>query len=67
MRAVVVNMRDRIVDAVDDLGGDDRVLVFGVPVFVGGRLHPGIGALHGLVAAHLAAGIDQHLDQRLEA
>ena len=33
-------MRDRLVDAVDHLGGDDRVLIFGVPVFVGGGLHP---------------------------
>ena len=67
MRAVVVNMRDRFVDAVDHFRGDDRILVFGVPVFVGGRLHSGIRALHGIVAAHLATGIDQHLDQRLES
>src|SRR3984893_8945772 len=65
-RTMVVNMRDRLVDAVDDFRGDDRVLVFGAPVFVGGRLHPAIGALHGGVAAHLAARLDQHLDQRLE-
>src|SRR5882762_4292655 len=67
MRTVVVNMRDRVVDAVHHFGGDDRVLIFGIPVFVGGRLHPGIGALYGVVAADLATGVDQHLDQRLEA
>src|SRR6476469_6555406 len=38
VRAVVVNMGDRFSDAVDDLGGDDGVLVFGIPVFLGGRL-----------------------------
>src|ERR1700686_1677360 len=35
MRTVVMNMRDRLVDAVDHLRGDDRVLIFGIPVFVG--------------------------------
>src|ERR1700679_1860594 len=29
MRAVVVNMRDRLVEAIDHLRGDDRILVFG--------------------------------------
>ena len=67
MRAVIVDMRDRLVDAVDDARGDDRVLIFGVPVLVGGGLHARIDLLHGVVAAHLAAGIDQHLDQRLQA
>src|SRR5665213_390108 len=66
VRTVVVNMRDRFVEPVDDFGGDDCILVFGIPVFVGSRLHPDIGALHGGVAAYLATGIDQHLDQRLE-
>src|ERR1700736_1994940 len=34
MRAVVMNVRDRVVDAVDNSGGDDRILIFGVPVLV---------------------------------
>src|ERR1700731_685943 len=66
MRAVIVDMGDRLVDAVNNFGRNDRVLVFGIPVFVGSRFHPGVGTLHGVVAAHLATGIDQHLDQRLE-
>ena len=66
MRAVIVDMGDRLVDAVDDSRRNDGVLVFGVPVFLGSRLHPGVGSLHGVVAAHFAARIDQHLDQRLE-
>src|ERR1700687_137913 len=37
VRPVVVNMGDRFIDAVDDLGGGDRVLIFGIPVLVGGR------------------------------
>src|SRR6478735_7942571 len=65
-RAVIVNMRDRLVEPVNDACCDDRVLIFGVPVFVGRGLHPVIDALHGIVTAHLAAGIDQHFDQRLQ-
>src|SRR5438105_1574873 len=67
MRAVGVDMRDRFVDAVDNARCDDRVFIFGVPVLVGSGFYPRVSALHGLVAAHLAAGIDQHFDQRLEA
>src|SRR6266436_10126530 len=58
VRTVVVNMRDRLIDAVHHLRGDDGVLILGIPIFVGGRLHPGIGSLHGIVAAHLATGVD---------
>src|SRR5437588_7171250 len=67
VRTVVMNMRDRLIDAVDNSSRDDGIFIFGVPVFLGGGLHPAISALHGLVAAHLATGIDQHFDQRLEA
>src|SRR6266700_5731273 len=67
VRAVVMDMRDRLIDAVDNSCSDDGIFIFGVPVFLGRGLHPGVSALHGLVAAHLATGIDQHLDQRLEA
>src|SRR5256884_2096518 len=65
-RAVILDMRDRVIDAVDDTRGDDGVEIFGVPVLVGCRLHARIDLLHGRVAAHLAAGFDQHLDQRLQ-
>ena len=47
MRAVIVNMRDRLVEAIDDARRDDGVLVFGVPVFFGSRLYPAVGVLHG--------------------
>src|SRR6185437_12536512 len=67
VRAMVVNMCDRGVDAIDHLGCDDRVLIFGVPVLLGGRLHPGIGGLHDLVAADFAAGVDQPPAPRLAA
>ena len=67
MRTVIVNMRDRLIEPIDHLGGDDRVLVFGVPVLVSRRLYPGVGLLHGVVAAHLAPGVDQHLHQRLQS
>src|SRR5215216_506032 len=65
-RAMVLNMRDRSVDAVDDTRGDDRVEILGIPIVVGRRLHPRVDLLHGVVAAHLAAGFEQHLDQRLQ-
>src|SRR5437016_8998737 len=54
LRTVVVNMRDRFIDAVHHLRGDDGVLILGIPVFVGGRLHAGVGSLSGIVTAPLA-------------
>ena len=66
-RAVVLDMDDRSIHAVDDTRGDDGVEVLGVPVIVGCRLHARVDLLHGVVAAHLAAGFDQHLDQRLQS
>src|ERR1700716_727414 len=47
LRTVVMNMRDRFLDAVDHFGGDDRVLVFGIPVVLGSGLHPEIRAFPG--------------------
>src|SRR6185295_4746355 len=67
MRTMIVDMRERVIETVDDPRRDDRVFIFGVPILVGGGLHARIDLLHGVVAAHLAAGIDQHLDQRLQA
>src|SRR5215211_3470324 len=67
MRAVIVDMRDRFVETVDHSRRDDRVFILGIPIVVGCRLHPRVDLLHGVVAAHLAAGVDQHLDQRLQA
>src|SRR6266850_2809984 len=32
MRAVIVDMRDRLVEAVDDSRRDDRIFIFGVPI-----------------------------------
>src|SRR5438034_245277 len=63
VRAVIVDMRDRLIEPVDDFCRDDRVLVFGAPVFIGGGFHARVDVLHGGVAAHLATGIDQHFDQ----
>ena len=39
VRAVALDMRDRGVDAVHDLRGDDRVEIFGRPVFFGRGFH----------------------------
>src|ERR1700685_2209285 len=62
MRAVIVDMGARLVDAVDNSCRNDGVLVFGIPVLVGSRLYSGVGSLHGVVAAYFATSIDQHLD-----
>jgi hypothetical protein len=53
--------------AIDHFCRDDGILIFGVPVFFGRGLHSRIDALHGVVAAHFAAGLDQHGDERLQA
>src|SRR6201992_2153096 len=45
VRTVIVDMRDRLRDAIHHLGGDDRILIFGVPIFIGRRFDPGIGPL----------------------
>ena len=66
MRAVIVDMRDRLIDAIDDPRCDDRVFIFGIPVLIGGGLYPGVHALHGVIAAHFAAGVDQHRHQWCE-
>ena len=66
MRAVALDMPDRGVHAVDHLGGDDGVEIFGRPVLLARRLHARIDGARRLVAAHLAAGIEQHGDERLE-
>src|SRR5690349_22385591 len=63
VRAVSVDMRDRLIDAVHDTGRDDGVEIFGVPVLVGRGLYARISSLDGLVATHLAAGLDQHRHQ----
>src|SRR5258705_9729052 len=63
-RAVVLDMRDRSVDAVDNARGDDGVEILSVPVIVGGRLHPRVDLLPRCGPPHLAAGFDQPLDRR---
>ncbi len=55
LRAVLADVGDRRVDAVDDLHRDDGVEILGRPVLLGRRLDPGIGLLRSRVAAHLAA------------
>ena len=67
VRAVALDMLDRRVDAVDHAGGDDGVEIFGAtsPPRVAGFTRAS-AALHGGVAAHFAAGVEQHGDQRLE-
>ena len=47
-----------------DLHGDDGIEILGRPVGIGRRLHARIGLLRRRVAAHLAAGLEQRLDQR---
>ena len=44
VRAVALDMRDRLVDAVDDFRGDDRVEIFGGPVVLGRGFHARVGA-----------------------
>src|SRR3569833_1344962 len=39
MRAVLVDMRDRSIDAGDHFGGDDRIEIFRAPIVIAGRLH----------------------------
>src|SRR3974390_184607 len=65
--AKALNVLDRAVHAVHDLGGDDRVEIFGRPILVPRGLHALNGGAHRLVAAYLAAGLEQHLDERTEA
>src|SRR5215468_11269498 len=59
-------MLDRSTYTVDHLGGDDGVEIFGRPVLLAGRFHAAIDRARGLVAAYLAAGVEQHGDERLE-
>ncbi len=66
MRAVVLDVLDRGIDAVHHLGGNDGVEIFGRPVLLARGLRARVGGLHGGIAAHLAARIDQHGDERLE-
>ena len=60
MRAVALDMGDRRIDAVDHAGGDDGVEIFGAPIGLARRLDAAVGGLHRGIAAHLAAGVDQH-------
>src|SRR5262249_42804463 len=55
--AVALDMRDRRVDAVDHLGGDDGVEIFRRPVRLARRLDARVDGPRRLVAAHLAAGV----------
>jgi hypothetical protein len=66
MRAVGLDMRKRSIEAVDDTGGDDGVEIFGAPILFHGWRDARIGRLHGLVAAHGAARVEQHGNQGLE-
>src|SRR5208282_391029 len=56
-RAVMLDVRDCRVDAVDDAYGNDGVEIFGVPILFGRRLDARIGLPRRLVAADFTAGI----------
>ena len=43
VRSVALDVRDRVVDAVDNLRRNDRVEIFGGPVVIGRSLHPCVG------------------------
>src|SRR6476646_8091673 len=45
MRAVMVNVGERLVEAVDHFRRDDGVFIFGVPILIGGGLHARIDLL----------------------
>ncbi len=62
-RTVARDMRDGLIDTVDHAHRDDRIQILGVPVLFGRRAHPRIDLLHGGIAAHFAAGLQQILDQ----
>src|SRR5262245_2710189 len=64
VRAISLYMRERGSHAVDNLGGDDGVEIFGRPVLLARRLHAPIDRARRLVAAYLAAGVEQHGDER---
>ena len=66
MRAEALDMLHRAIHAIDHLGGDDRVEIFGRPVLLACRFHARVGRARRLIAAHLTAGIEQHGDERLE-
>src|SRR5215472_16773811 len=66
MRAIALDMRDRGIDAIDHPGGENGVEIFGAPVLLGRRLDAPIHRLHRGVATDLAAGIEQHGNQRPE-
>ena len=66
MRAIAFDMRDRGVDAIDHPRGDNGIQIFGAPILLGRGFDAPVHRLHRRVAADLAAGVEQHGDQRLE-
>jgi hypothetical protein len=46
VRSVALDMRDRAVDAVDHLRGDDRIEIFRRPILLGRRLCARVGVAH---------------------
>ena len=59
-------MRDRFIEPVDDFCGDDRVLIFDVPILIRGWFYPAIDALHGGVDVIVPRG-GKSLVARVEA
>src|ERR1700733_8209338 len=63
-RAVTRDMGDGFVDAIYHPHRDDRIQVLGVPVLFSGSTHSSVDALRDGIAAHLASGREQILDDR---
>src|SRR5262249_59372532 len=53
IRAVTLDMGDRLVDAVDHLGGDDRIEILRRPVLLRRGLYPRVACLGGRLAPAL--------------
>ena len=64
VRAVAVDVRDRLVEPGHGLHRQDRVQILGAPVLLGGRRGTRLERAHHLVAADGAAGGDQRCQHR---
>src|SRR4029079_15610139 len=66
MRPVPVDVVDRSLDIVDDFDGNYGVEVLAAPIVVSCRLDPFVDGTRRVVAANVAAGRDEHFNQRLK-
>src|SRR5262249_48983488 len=57
---------DRVIEAIDNSPRDNSVVKLLRPIVVARWPHARVGALRLGIASHLAAGLDQHFDERAE-